>query len=306
MLVTVSCARARITRAAGALLLFAMVAPGSAEAWSFDVHRWLTEQAIALLPPEIRPFYEKHRAFVVEHAIDPDLWRSAGFVEEPPRHFLDMDAYGPYPFSDLPRDYDAAVKRFGKETIQKNGLLPWRTAEMYGQLVKAFQQYGAGTSSFAGDDIKFFSSVVAHYTGDAHVPFHAALNYDGQLTNQHGIHARFEGELMRRYGDRIAIAPKAPAPIREPRDVIFDALIEGFPLVEPILAVDRKAVAGRDEYDDRYFDQFFAGTKDMLQRRLAQAATAIAGMIAGAWQTAGRPPVPLDPPRGNRKIKVKG
>ena len=35
---------------------------------------------------------------------------------------------------------------------------------------------------YSRDNIKFFSSVLAHYVADAHVPFHAALNYDGQLT----------------------------------------------------------------------------------------------------------------------------
>jgi hypothetical protein len=280
-----------------------LVSASPAIAWSFDVHRWLVEKAIPLLPAEIRPFFERHRAFVMEHAIDPDLWRNVGFLEEPPRHFLDMDAYGPYPFTNLPRDYDAAVQRYGKDMVQKNGLLPWRAAEIHGQLVKAFRQYADGTSSFAGEDIKFFSAVLAHYTGDAHVPFHAALNFDGQLTNQHGIHARFEGELMRRYGNRVKIAPKPAAPVREPRDAIFDTLSAGFLLVEPILAVDRKAVAGREEYDDQYFDQFFSGTQMILQRRLGESASAIAGMIAGAWEVAGRPAVPLDRPTGNRKVR---
>jgi hypothetical protein len=293
-------------RVVWSLFALTLLTAQPATAWSFDVHRWLVDQAIPLLPAEIRPFFERHRAFVVEHAIDPDLWRNAGFLEEPPRHFLDLDAYGPYPFTSLPRDYDAAVQRYGKDMVQKNGLLPWRTAEIHGQLAKAFRQYADGTSSFAGEEIKFFSAVVAHYTGDAHVPFHAALNYDGQLTNQHGIHARFEGELMRRFGNRVKIAPKPIAPIREARDAIFDALLSGFPLVEPILAVDRKAVAGREEYDDQYFDQFFSGTQMILQRRLGEAASAIAATIAGAWEAAGRPAVPVEPPRTNRKVRRSG
>jgi hypothetical protein len=272
-------------------------------AWSFDVHRFLTGRAIALLPGELRPFYEKHRAMIVEHSIDPDLWRNVGFVDEPPRHFLDMDGYGPYPFQSLPRDYDEAVRKYGKDMVVKNGLLPWRAAEIYDKLAKAFREYGDGSSPFAGDDIKFFSAVLSHYAGDAHVPFHAALNYDGQLTNQHGIHARFEGELMRRYGDRVTLTPKPVAPVRQPRDFIFETLTSGFPLVETVLAVDRRAVAGRDEYDDAYFDQLFAGSKEILERRLSEAASGIAGMIVGAWETAGRPSVPVDPPRVTRKVR---
>jgi len=26
------------------------------------------------LPAEIRPYFQKHLGFIVEHAIDPDLW----------------------------------------------------------------------------------------------------------------------------------------------------------------------------------------------------------------------------------------
>jgi hypothetical protein len=293
----------RLARICLSAVLLLVATPSGAHAWSFDVHRWLAEKAIPLLPAEIRPFFERHRAFVIEHAIDPDLWRNVGFLEEPPRHFLDMDAYGPYPFTDLPRDYAAAVQRFGKDMVQKNGLLPWRAAEIHGQLVRAFRQYADGTSSYAGDDIKFFSAVLAHYTGDAHVPFHAALNFDGQLTKQHGIHARFESELMRRYASRVRIAPKPIAPIREARDAIFESLLSGFLLVEPILAVDRKAAQGREEYDDRYYEQFFSGTQMILQRRLGEAAGAIAAMIAGAWEAAGRPAVPLDRPTVNRKVR---
>jgi hypothetical protein len=289
--------------AASIAAALALVPATPARAWSFDVHRWLVERAIPLLPGELRPFFDTHRRFVVEHSIDPDLWRRAGFVEEAPRHFVDLDAFGPYPFSDLPRDYDEAVKKFGKEMVDRNGLLPWRTAEMYERLAKAFRQYGDLSSPWAADDIRFFSAVVAHYTGDAHVPFHATLNHDGQLTDQHGIHNRFEGELMRRYAGRVRIVPPAAAPVRQPRDFIFGALISGFPLVESVLAVDRRAVVGRDEYDDRYFEALFAGTKEILERRLGEAASSIAGMIAGAWETAGKPPVPPEPPRVPRKIR---
>ena len=47
----------------------------------------------------------------------------------------------------------------------------------------------------------------AHYVGDAHVPFHAVMNDDGQLTNQHGLHSRFESALFERYRARLKIRP---------------------------------------------------------------------------------------------------
>jgi hypothetical protein len=185
------------------VLVLCLAAPVPIGAWGFDIHRFIVQEAIPLLPDAIRPFYDKYRTVVIEHSIDPDLWRSAGFEEEPPRHFVDLDAFGPPPFDALPRDHDAAVKKFGKEMVEKNGLLPWRAAEMYGQLVRAFQRLAQG-QPYAYDDIKFFSAVLAHYVSDAHVPFHAIMNYDGQLTNQRGIHGRFESELFLRYRPQLS------------------------------------------------------------------------------------------------------
>ena len=155
----------------------------------------------------------KHRAFISEHAIDPDLWRTAGWVEEPPQHFLDLDAFGAAPFDALPREKDAAIAKFGKEMVQKNGLLPWRVEEMHGKLVRAFADVKA-ERPYAKDNIKFLSAVLAHYVGDAHVPFHAVVNYDGQLTNQHGLHSRFESQLFERYRSSLRIRP-TPMPLEQ-------------------------------------------------------------------------------------------
>ena len=283
------------------VLVLCLAAPMPIGAWGFDIHRFIVQEAIPLLPDAIRPFYEKYRTTVVEHAIDPDLWRSAGFEEEPPRHFVDLDAFGPPPFDALPRDYDAAVKKFGKEMVDKNGLLPWRAAEMYGQLVRAFQRVAQG-QPYGYDDVKFFSAVLAHYVSDAHVPFHAIMNYDGQLTNQRGIHGRFESELFLRYRSGLSITPAARAPIRNVRDFVFDTLVVSAGLTDQILQADRKAVSGREAYDDAYFEAFVGPVKPTLERRLSESASAVAAVITGAWEEAGKPALQLDPPRTVRKV----
>ncbi len=92
-------------RAAVLALIALAAAPAPAAAWGFQAHKLIMSRAIDMLPDAIRPFFEANRAFIVEHCIDPDLWRSAGFAEEPPRHFLHLDAYGARPFAALPREY---------------------------------------------------------------------------------------------------------------------------------------------------------------------------------------------------------
>jgi hypothetical protein len=255
------------------------------------------ERAIGLLPPEIRPLFEQNKTTLIERAIDPDTWQVAGFdAQEDSNHFLDLDweGYGKYPYSGLPRDYTAAVAKFGKKRIEDNGTLPWRTEEMFGNLQRAFESYGR-RGPFGRFDILFFSAWLTHYVSDAHVPFHAVLNYDGQLTGQHGIHSRFEAFLFERYRDQWTIAPKPIGPIRNPRDFIFDTVLQGTQLVPPILKADLDAIGGRDEYDDAYYAAFFTANRAVVERRLNESIAASAAMIAGAWEAAGKPAVPVNP-----------
>ena len=280
-----------------AVLMLAL--PRPATAWGFDVHKFVLARAIRLLPAEIRPYFEKYEAAIVEHSIDPDLWRTAGWVEEPPRHFMDLDAYGPYPFKQLPRVYEEAVQRYGTEFVDKNGTLPWRTEEIYLKLVEAFEQ----RAPYAWDNIRFFASVIGHYVADGHVPFHAALNYDGQLTGQWGIHSRFETELFARYQDRLVIDPKPVITVADIREFMFESLLASYPLVQPVLDADRTAVTGKEYYDDEYFAAFFGTVQPILQRRLNESITGVASVITSAWMKAGKPAVPPQNPRPPRKVR---
>jgi hypothetical protein len=282
-------------KSAAALLIgltLSTAEPVRVGAWGFTAHRYIMEHAIPFLPQEIRPFFVRYRTTLIEHAIDPDTYRTVGFIEESPRHFLDMDAYGPFPFTSLPHDYREAVAQRGADFVTKNGLLPWRTQEISDRLRDAFTQ----RTPFARDDIKLFAAVLSHYTGDAFQPLHAAVNYDGQLTGQQGIHARFETELFERYQDRLHVTPGPLVAVPSAREFVFRALTDSFRAVDGILAADRAAAQGRDAYDDEYFAKLFERTKPILEGRLSGAISGVASVITAAWEQAGRPPVPENPP----------
>jgi hypothetical protein len=282
------------------LLVFVLAAvlavPGQALAWGFAGHHLIMERAIALLPAEIRPLFESHRARVVERIIDPDTWRAAGFEDEEPNHFLDLDweGYGKEPFAELPRDYTAAVAKFGRARIRQNGVVPWRVEEMFGNLRRAFQDYGR-RGAFGQNDIIHFSAWLAHYVSDSIQPFHGVINYDGQLTKQNGVHARFESALVERYMSQLVLTPKALPPMRAPRDFVFERLVEDTRLAPGILKADLEAIGSKDVYDDAYFEAFFRATRPVLEQRLSESIAAVAAAIAGAWEAAGRPPVPVSP-----------
>jgi hypothetical protein len=280
--------------------LFMIVSAPSPDAWSFQVHRFIADRAIDRFPDPLRPFFRKYRTQVVEHAIDPDLWRNAGFEEEPPRHFVDMDAFGAYPFDALPRDYDQAVAKFGRDMVRKNGLPPWRTEEIYKKLVEAFANQKAGRG-YALENIKFFTSIIAHYVSDAHVPFHAITNYDGQESGQHGVHSRFETELFERYEKKLTIRPGSVDVSKGPRDFIFDTLTESAKLSADVLAADKTALGAGEIYDRAYFDRFYAGTRPTLERRIGESIGAVVAIVTRAWEEGGKPDLPLVSPRRDQR-----
>ena len=138
---------------------------------------------------------------------------------------------------------------------------------------------------------------------DAHQPLHATDNYDGGSTGQAGIHSRFERDLFERFQSRLSISPPPVKPITAPRDAAFDVLLASFQLVDPLLAADKKAVAGKDVYDDAYFEAFFIAIKPLMEQQLGGAISATASLIIGAWEQAGRPAIKLDGRRPVQRVK---
>lgn len=274
-------------------------------AWGFPAHRHIADRMLALLPPEIRPFFEARRAFIVERVVDPDLWRNVGWEDEPPHHFLDLDAepYGAYPFDALPREYDRAVEKFGKDVVHREGTLPWRTAEFHGRLQREFAALARpAPSPYVLDNIALYAAVLTHYVSDGHVPLHAVKNYDGQLTGQPGAHSRFESDLFERNASSLSVVPVGRPPVTDPRGEMFRILLESHRLAAPMLAADKAASQGRGYYDDGFFEAFRKDALPVVDRRIADAIAASAAFIAGAWETAGRPAVPLALTRPPRRV----
>jgi hypothetical protein len=291
---------------AAAVAIAASLVPATASAWGFAGHRLIMARAIELLPPELKPFFDHYRDEIVVRAVDPDLWRNVGW-EDDPNHFLDFGVreYGDYPFAALPRDYDQALEKFGMATIRRNGTLPWRVQEMFGNLRRAFEGFKRG-SLYGPSDVVLFSAVLGHYIQDAHQPLHATNNHDGQLTGNNGLHARFERDLVEKFQSRLNIKPAKPAPITNARDFAFDSVLASNQLVNGIVTADRDAVRGKDEYDADYFAKFLAGVQPVLEKRLADAITATAGLVIGAWEAAGRPALTLEGARPVEKVRKPG
>src|SRR5918995_200667 len=149
-----------------AAVVVAALVPAPASAWGTAAHRYIMGRAIDMLPAELKPFFEHYRAELVVRTIDPDTWRNVGW-EDDPNHFIDfgMKELGAYPFADLPREYGAALEKFGHATLNRIGRLPWREAEMFGNLRRAFEGFSRG-APYAPNDVVLFAGIASHYIQD--------------------------------------------------------------------------------------------------------------------------------------------
>ena len=201
---------------------------------------------------------------------------------EGPRHFLDIDIYGPYPFVELPHDYDDAVAKFGVEDVTKRGLATWRIAE-YTQLLSEAMKSGDA------EKIVEAAGALAHYIEDIHMPLHVVKNYNGQLTNQHGVHQRFEDDMVDAYAAQILLLPKMASEIEDPLEAAFDIVLDSYVYADNLLHADRRAKLGEDTYGTPYLEKLFRFSGWIAVQRMNDAATATASYWYTAWLRAGKP-----------------
>jgi hypothetical protein len=161
--------------------------------WGFFAHQRINRLAIFTLPHDMMPFYKTHIRYLMEHSVAPDQRRYA-VKDEAPRHFIDLDAYGDSATYKLPTFWKDAVEKYSEDTLLKHGIVPWQIQLMKFQLTKAFQEKDA-------QRILRLSAEIGHYIADANVPLHTTSNYNGQKTNQIGIHGFWESRLPELYSD---------------------------------------------------------------------------------------------------------
>jgi hypothetical protein len=162
--------------------------------WGFFAHRRINHVAVFTLPKAMAGFYEANIDFITEHAVDPDKKRYVDSLEGF-RHYFDADHYGKRPFMKIPVRWKNAVKKYSLDSLNKYGTVPWEIQYQYYRLVNAFKKHDTTA-------ILKTSANLGHYIADAYVPLHLTQNYDGQFTNQQGIHALWESRLPELFSDQ--------------------------------------------------------------------------------------------------------
>lgn len=242
--------------------------------------------------------YKQQAGFLSDHAVDPDMRRYA-VPEEGPRHYIDIDHYGKYPFTDLPRKWNEAVEKFSEDTLMQYGIVPWWVQTMLYRLTEAF------TEKHQAKILKL-SAEIGHYISDAHVPLHASRNHNGQFTDQKGIHGFWESRVPELLADKEwdFLIGKADY-LKNPTDFIWQRVLESAAAADTVLKFEKElsknfppdqkfAFEERNGITIRQYSSAFSKAYDkklngMIERRMRQSIYAIASFWYTAWVNAGQP-----------------
>ena len=265
--------------------------------WGFFAHKRINKMAVFTLPPQMIGFYKKHIEYISEHAVDPDKRRYA-VADEAPRHYIDIDHYGKHPFDSVPKYWKAAIAKYSEDTLMAYGIVPWQIEKMVYRLTEAFKEQNV-------DKILHLSADLGHYVGDAHVPLHTTENYNGQLTNQKGIHGFWESRIPELYADKYDYFVGKAKYSEHPIDKAWEIIKESHAAKDSVLLFEARLNAefsqdqkysfeNRGNATVRVYSQAYTAAYDkmlngMVQRRLQQAVQTTGSFWYTAWVNAGQP-----------------
>jgi len=287
----------RIALYAAAFLFISLLIIDVSLSWGFQSHRNVHAAAIEGMPDAIKPFFQKYSEFLIEESVTPDR-RRADDPGEGPNHYINLDLFGEYPFEDFPLEYDDAVCRFGADSVRSKGLAVWRIENWFDSLTVAMAEQDV-------DRILRFAADIGHYIADLHMPLHTTSHYDGQLTDQRGVHRRFETDLPERYDSHYSWDIPETAIIESPLEYIFEFTLESYRLIDNLYEADMRAREGipagelytvehRGDrriyiYNDTYYEQFHDELDGMVEDRLRLAAQRVRDFWYTAWVEARKP-----------------
>ncbi|MCC2548170.1 zinc dependent phospholipase C family protein [Hymenobacter sp. BT175] len=275
------------------VLLCPLFSPG----WGFFGHKTINQIAVYALPRPMQEFYYRHMNQIVQLSTAPDMRRNED-PNEAPKHYIDMDHYGDNPFGMMPKEWEKATAKYTADTLRKYGTVPWVVMDVKENLTEAFRQRDTAA-------IIRLSADLGHYVADAYVPLHTTINYDGQLTNQEGMHSLWESKLPERHLAEYKLDSESADYLKDPLRSIWDVVQNSYGFLGATFdleeAVSRKFTPEtkytfshkygktRRAYSDAFADAYHKEVGGMVAIRIKQAPTMVASMWLTAWQDAGKP-----------------
>lgn len=270
-------------------------------AWGFYGHKKINETAVYTLPKPLFGFYKQHVDYITAHATDADNRRYT-VKEEACRHFLDGDHYEKsLPLDTIPKFYKDACLKYGEDSIQAHGIVPWHIQVIMLRLTEAFKEKDI-------QKILKLSADLGHYVGDCHVPLHATSNYNGQKTGQAGIHALWESRLPELFNTEFNLFTGVAEYVDHPLNATWNAFAGSYGLVDSVLLVEREvSMKFADDkkysfetrgnttvkvYSREFCEAYHKALGNMVEQRMRASITLLGGLWYTCWVNAGQPDLP--------------
>jgi hypothetical protein len=271
-------------------------------AWGQWGHKHISRAAVFALPDSMRTFFYNHIDYITEAAVVPDLRRALiNDKNESPRHFLDVEDFK-IPLNEFPKTTKEAYQKYDSSFLNKTGYLPWYIQNLSEKLTNAFKRKNKS-------EILFIAADLSHYIGDAGQPLHTTSNYDGQLTNQKGVHALFESNLPQLYGGTYDFRTPQPKYISDIPEETWKIIEESHSLVDTILLKEKEVrrqftadnMYKKDSngktimfynspvFSEEYARAFNTALGGMIQKQMQLSIYEVACFWYTAWINAGSP-----------------
>ncbi len=265
--------------------------------WGFYAHERINRMAVFTLPPEMIRFYKHHIQYLTEKAVNPDKRRYV-IKEEAARHYIDIDVYGDSAIYKMPRYWGDAVAKYGEDSLQAYGIVPWHINLMKFQLTKALLSKDV-------DRILRYSADIGHYIGDANVPLHTTENYNGQMTGQYGIHGFWESRLPELFFEDYDLYVGKAEYLNNTQLAAWSAVEGAHAALDSVLAFEKSLTEQFTEdkkysfeergastvrvYSYEFSSEYHAMLNGMVERQMRKAIKMVGDFWYTAWVDAGQP-----------------
>jgi len=262
------------------LAVVLLIVVGSpAVAWWEEGHIHIADKSLQHLPPVLRTFINRNLSTVEIYAGN----------EPPGAHYIDIDVYPEFHAGTMPRDLQTLYNTHGTSNVNAEGIAPWTIANYRTSLTSAMRV--ANTQS-GYTQIARIAGELAHYVGDINQPLHTTQNYNGQMTGNSGIHARYEGNMIDRRLQELIIspAPQNCVYITDTVDWILDSIEDRtWDYVDDIMTADTLARTFGSTNSNGYYNSLWSSTGAFTKTQFQYASEMVASVWYSAWVDAGRP-----------------
>lgn len=188
------------------------------------------------------------------------------------------------------------------DAFSAHGIVPYHLQAMQYRLTRAFADRDL-------EKVLRLSAEMGHYIADACVPLHTTKNYNGQLTDQIGIHAFWESRIPELLAeDEFDMVVGGASYIHDPAAYFWGLVFDSHRLVNDVLSLEKQLsqTYPTDQqycFEDRlnqnirtqcpeYAKAYHLAMDNMVEDRFRVAVKAVGDAWYTAWIDAGQPALP--------------